>query len=202
MKEILKRWYVGLIIVPTIINYLTSYISLPDILEDWKTTIIISEFIVILIFAYELRLMGKRRPTKEPTIKPSDKAIVKDLIDTLDINLFQKEIYEVDSWYGYRRDAIRRVIEFSEKVNLISYKTTDEKLNELINGFNDSLESFTKFSSKELYGMDKDWYIPDKGSEVGLKKIEEARPVMNQMTTDSFERLKTLMKYLKDKEYV
>lgn len=202
MKEILKRWYVGLIIVPTIINYLTSYVSLPDILEDWKTTIIISEFIFILILTYELYLAGKRKQIKTMTIKPNDKAIVKDLMDTLDVNLFQKEIHEVDSWYGYRRDAIRKVIEFSEKVNLISYKTTDEKLNELINDFNDSLETFTKFSAKELYGMDKDWYTPDKGSEVGLKKIEEARPIMNQMATDSFEKLKTLMKYLKDKEYV
>jgi hypothetical protein len=202
MKDIFKRWYVGLIIIPVIINYLTSYISLPDILDDWKATVIITEFICIVILSYELHLIKKSKGQTEIQIKPSDKLIAKDLMDTLDIVVFQKEIYEQDSWYGYRRDAMKNIFNFTEKANLIANKTTDEKLNELISDFNRSLEEFTDFSAKELYGMDDVWYEPDKGTDFGKKKIEKARPVMNKMTTASFEKLKCLLKYLKDKEYV
>tara|TARA_B110000003_G_scaffold68842_1_gene70104 strand:- start:61814 stop:61951 length:138 start_codon:yes stop_codon:yes gene_type:complete len=36
MKKIRDKWYFGAIIIPVILNYLTNYIKIPVIFENWE----------------------------------------------------------------------------------------------------------------------------------------------------------------------
>lgn len=198
MERILNRWYVGLVILPILINYLTTYLTLPKIFEDWRITIIGMQSILILIFAYELMLRFKKDEPLE-----SDKEVIKRLLASLDIDEFQTDIYEQNSWYGYKKEAIRKIFDFTEKSGLLTNRTSDKKLNKLVDDLKNSLDKFTEYSSKQLFDLHlPDWYLPDKASDSGIKRAKIAEPIMNKMTTDSYNKLLRLITYLKKNKYM
>lgn len=200
MDKLLNKWYFGLIALPILINLLTNSIGLPDLFKDWSLTIIISLSFLIIVLLNELTLFSKK--IKELNYKPkkSDKKIIEKLLNLLDIDAFHEDIKEQDSWYGYRKDSIKKILEFKEAARLISNKTSDTKLNKLILDLKNALDDFCSFSSKELYGNG-DFYSPAKDSEFNLEKAEKAQPVMNAKAEFAFLKLTLLLDYLKCKHY-
>lgn len=203
MRRILDKWYLGMFIIPIILTYLTSYIKLPVIFSNWEYSIIASLVILTGILIYEIKTLQIELSILREKPKKTDKKIVGELLEILNINKFQEEIVHQDAWNGYHREDIDRIIEFQEKAKLIGYKTSNEKLNSLINRFLFRLEEFTDYSSKRVSGKG-NWLVPFKNYPKihSHEKIKKETEKMNEMTHECFAELEVLMEYLKEKEYV
>lgn len=200
MTRIVNKWYFSMIIIPIILTYLTSYFNLPKIFNNWKNSIITSLIILIAILIYELITLKKMLVEQSEKPKDNDKKIVKRLLDGLDLDTFHEDIYEQDAWYGYSKDAISCVMNFTMQSRLIKNKTSDKKLNILISNLTKKLNDFQEYSSIRLFG-DRTSYVPNK--ENGTReKIKLESLEMNRMTKESFFELEKLTDYLKKKEYI
>ena len=203
MKKILNNWYLSMFIIPIILTYLTNYIKLPIIFENWEYSIIASLIILIGILLYELRTLSNRLKMALEKPKKADKKIIRELLETLNIDEFHEGIVRQDAWNGYYRDDIHRIIEFKEKAKLIGYKTSSEKVNNLINNFLTKLDEFTEYSSLRVSGQG-DWLVPFKDNPDihPREKIRKETEVMNELTKKCFIELENLMEYLRNKEYL
>lgn len=201
MSRILEKWYFSLIIIPIIINLITVDLNLSDFINNWKVTLIGILTILCLILIYELSI--SKSLIKDLITKPKerDKRVIKELLDTLDIIDFEESIYKQNSWYGYSQEAIKKSILFTEKAESISFKTSDETLNNLITKLSNSIFDFNAYASTKLF-YEGESYKPAKENEYNLRMTEEATPIMNKMTTLSFENLKELLKYLRERDYL
>ncbi|QYJ67679.1 hypothetical protein [Flavobacterium litorale] len=131
MDRILNKWYFGLIIMPILVNLLTNSIGLPELFNNWIYTTIAILIISTSILMIELYQLNQKYKVLKFTPKESDKKIVVELLETLDVDLFHEKIEEQDSWYGYNQEAIEKAIDFAKKAGLISYRTSDAKANKL-----------------------------------------------------------------------
>ncbi|MDQ6471913.1 hypothetical protein RB619_14755 [Flavobacterium sp. LHD-80] len=200
MKKILDKWYLSIFIIPIILNYLTSYFSLPDIFKNWQYSIIISLVLLVFILLYELKNLKKQLNVFVP--KKSDKKIIQKLLRELDLDSFHEDIYEQNSWYGYKKDAISKSISFIYKARLIKNRVTDIKLQVLINNFTDKLNEFHEYSSIHLYGGD-NYFIPNKDNlSENRSLVEQETKEMNRLAKESFFELEKLVEYLKNIEYL
>lgn len=89
--------------------------------------------------------------------------------DNRDVDSFHDKIKNQDSWNGYEKDAISKAIDFAEKAGLISYKTTDNKLNQLIKELKDSIDDFNNYSSSQLFSNGH-YYAPAKDTDYNVEK--------------------------------
>lgn len=203
MKNITERWYLSIFIIPILLTYLTDYIKLPIIFSKWEYSIIASMTILIGILLYELKTISNSLKIARDIPRKADKKIVRELLETLNIDKFHEGIVLQDAWYGYHRDDIYRILKFQEKANLIGYATSNEEVNNLIKQLLVKLDDFTQYSSVRVSGQG-DWLIPFKDNpdihprEKIMKETEE----MNALTKKCFSELENLMIYLRDREYI
>tara|TARA_R110001632_G_scaffold1883_3_gene8430 strand:+ start:12289 stop:12897 length:609 start_codon:yes stop_codon:yes gene_type:complete len=202
MKKITDKWYVSLFIVPILLTYLTNFLTLPKILSIWEYSIISSLVIIILIFVYEIIKLKKRCNFLDSIPTEEDKKIIKKLLKSIDLEIFEDDVFNQNSWYGYKKEAINNIISFKFKSQLLKNKTRDKHLNSLIIDFNNKLLIFTEYSSTKLYGDSESFYTPLKDSEE--RKIVARRDCekMNEMTSNCFKKLEILIEYLKSKKYI
>lgn len=203
MRKILNKWYLSMFIIPIILTYLTDFVKLPIIFANREYSIIASMTILIWILLYELNTLANRLKIAREKPKKADKKIVRELLETLNIDKFHEDIVSQDAWNGYYRDSVHRIIEFQHKAKLIGYKTSSEKVNNLINQFLVKLDDFTQYSSVRVSGKG-DWLIPFKNSQDinTREKIKKETEEMNVLTKKCFVELENLITYLKDKEYL
>ncbi|WP_073481507.1 MULTISPECIES: hypothetical protein [unclassified Flavobacterium] len=200
MKKIFEKWYLSIFIIPIILTYLTSYFSLPDIFKNWQYSIIVSLLLLISILLYELRSLKKELNVFVP--KKSDKKIIQKLLKELDLDSFHDDIYEQNSWYGFKKEAISKSISFIYKARLIKNKVTDKKLQILINNFTDKLNEFHEYSSVNLYGRD-NYLVPNKDNlNENRNLVQQETKEMNRLAKESFVKLETLVEYAKNNEYL
>jgi len=128
---------------------------------------------------------------------------VRDLLETLNIDKFQEDIVRQDAWNGYQREDIHRIIEFQEKAKLIGYKTSNKKVNNLINDFLNKLHEFTDYSSLRVSGHG-DWLVPFKDNPKihPHEKIKKETEIMNDLSQKCFVELEVLIEFLKEKKYI
>ncbi|MDC6387686.1 hypothetical protein PP182_03270 [Maribacter sp. PR1] len=110
MRKILDKWYLSVFIIPIILTYLTNYFELPIIFQNWKNSIITSLVILLGILVYEIITLTKRVKELEEKPKKSDKKIIKELLNTLNIDKFHEDIVRQDAWNGYQREDIYRIL--------------------------------------------------------------------------------------------
>jgi hypothetical protein len=201
MEKLLSKWYFGLIILPILVNLLTNAVGFPDLFKEWSVTAIATLSFLVLVLINEIFILSNRLKNIEFAPKASDKKIVKNLLDVLDIDIFHEEIANQDSWYGYKQEAIRKSIDFSQSAGLVSNRTSDSKLNVLILGLKKSIDDFHSYSSKHLYNNG-DFYSPDKNTDYGVDRAKKAQPIMNEKAEDAFAKLTLLIDYLKRKNYL
>src|SRR5260221_3990086 len=185
MQKLLDKWYFGLIILPIITNYFTDYVKLPYLFKNWNYTFIFSLSILVIALLYDNVIL--KRNLKKINYIPNDrdKKIINKLLELLDVPSYQKDIYEQDSWNGYKKKALDNIYDFIEEAELINNKISDKVLNKLVEDLVGVLKKFSVYSGNNLYSDSKHYYIPDKNSEMNIKKLEKAQPVMNQMTTEA-----------------
>ena len=94
-----KYAYGSIILVPILINVITQSIDFKTVLANWYFTLVIILILTILILSYELIYARKLLSN----VKEIDKQKITLLLNKLDINAFQRDIVEVDSWNGYRQ---------------------------------------------------------------------------------------------------
>ena len=199
----LNKWYFGLIILPVLVNYLTEVVQLPDLFKNWAYTILGILTILVFILVYEIYGLRKENIELKSKPKESDKKIVTTLIDILDIDSFHEKIKKQDSHYGYEKEAISKTIIFAKTAGLISCRTADKKLNELIKKLKDSIDDFNGYCSIRLYlSVSGHFYLPAKGTDFNVQKAESARAIMNKKADIADERLTELITYLKTKNYL
>ncbi|MGE6352920.1 hypothetical protein ACQKCJ_03470 [Flavobacterium sp. NPDC079362] len=200
MKRILEKWYLSIFVIPIVLTYLTSYFSLPDIFKNWQYSIIVSLVLLVSILLYELRNLKNELNVFVP--KKSDKKIIQKLLKELDLDSFHEDIYEQNSWYGYKKEAISKSISFIYKARLIKNRVTDNGLQVLISNFTEKLNKFHEYSSIHLYGGD-NYFIPNKDNLSENRSIvEQETKEMNRLAKESFFELEKLMKYAKNNEYL
>lgn len=201
MDKLLNKWYFGLIAIPILTNLFTNTIGLPDLFKEWTTTLISTQSFLIIILATELIFLSREIRDIKFLPKESDKIIVKDLLATLDITSFHEDIKDQDSWYGYKQEAISKTINFAHDAGLISYRTSDSKLNKLILDLKNAIDDFNSYSARQLYGNG-DYYSPAKDTDFNIEKAKKARPLMNEKAEVAFTKLTLLLDYLRHKNYL
>jgi hypothetical protein len=202
MAKIFNKWYFGLIAIPIFINLLTNSIGLPDLFNEWTTTVIATLSFLAIILSTELIFLSKKIREIEFIPKESDKRIIKKLLITLDVDAFHEDIKDQDSWYGYKKEAIRKIIDFAQDAGLISNKTSDIKLNNLLLDLKNAIDDFDSYCSTQLYGNGDDWYSPAKDIDFNVEKAKIAQPIMNAKSETAFMKLTLLLDYLKQKNYL
>ncbi len=202
IQKILSKWYFTLVALPFCINLLSNHIGVPVLFENWSITIIVTlSFLTIILFV-ELYTLAQKNKELQFSPRKKDKEIVLSLLAHLDIDTFHKDIVNQDSWYGYRKEAMGKAIDFNHYADLMSNQTSDKKLNELIKGLKDAIEIFTNYSSMELYGSGEFFYKPAKDTDYNMARAIKSRPIMNGQTDLAFERLTILLSYLRKKNYI
>lgn len=201
MNKILDRWYMTIFIIPIVLTYSTNYLTLPDIFSNWQYSIIVSLFIIIGILLYEIFLLKRQIEHRKIEPKRRDKEIINDLLSTLNLDVFHEDIYEQNAWYGYKKEAISNIIDFTSDVRLIKNKTSDKELNSYLENFTNKLKDFQEYSAVRLFG-ETNFYMPNKDSKEAKKIAEIETKKMNELTKESFLELEKLMQYLREKEYV
>ncbi|TJY37930.1 hypothetical protein [Pontimicrobium aquaticum] len=201
MSRIINRWYIGLIFIPVIITYSTNYFKLPDILANWKDSLIATLTIIISILVYELYRLNKKHLLLKLEPNKRDQKVIKKLLNYLDLDSFQEDIYKQDAWYGYKDEAIYKTTKFYDKVRLIKNKISDPKLNVLLNSFTNELKSFHEYSSMRLSG-DRGYLKPFKDTVKQKENAKQQTAKMNKMTKSCFEKLDELIKYLIENKYL
>jgi len=202
MKRFLEKWYMGLIILPILVNILTASLNLQTLLNNWNYTIIGTLIISNLITIYEYKRIKNENIKIKITPKKNDKRIINELLNILDPDTFQDKIAEQSCWYGYEKKAMKKVFGFCEKSRLITYKTNDSRLNKLIQSLRENLENFTEQSSKILYSDNDYSYTIDKTREHEVKRAKEVYPKIDEKTKESLRILEILLDYAKQKDYL
>lgn len=202
MNKLFNKWYFGLIVIPIVINLLTNTIGLPDLFKEWTMTLIATLSFLTIILTTELLVLSRKIKDCEFKPKESDKKIVKSLLTTLDIDMFHEDIKDQDSWYGYKREAIRKSIDFSQDSRLLSNRTSDKELNKLLLDLKNSIDDFNSYSSRQLWRDGDNWYSPVKDTDSNLQKAKKASPIMNAKADFAFTKLTFLLDYLKHKIYL
>lgn len=201
MNKVLNKWYFGLVIIPVLVNYLTEVIRLPTLFKNWNYTIIGILAIAVLILSFEVIRMNKVIHQFKSTPKKSDKKIVKELIEILDVDSFHDKIKEQNTWYGYEKEAIRKTFKFSEKAGLIGYRTTDKKLNKIIQDLKEAIDDFNHFCGSNVY-PNGSFYALAKDTDFNVEKAEKATPIMNEKADFAFSKLSVLMDYLRSRNFL
>jgi ferric iron reductase protein FhuF len=201
MKKLLEKWYFSLVIIPIIINLSTSMIRLPASFEDWHYTITAMLVVLVIILIFEKSNASKEIKNIKKTPKNSDKQIVKRLFEMLQIDTFQENFHEQDSWNGYKNSAMSGMFTFEEKALNLSHKTSDDKLNKLIEELHQSVKQFFSITSKVLYSNG-GFYALDKNSDYNIKEAKEFAPKMNSQTDEVYLRLSALYDYAKQHNYL
>jgi hypothetical protein len=195
-----RKWYLSIFIIPIVLTYLTSYFSLPDVFKNWQYSIIVSLVLLVSILMYELRNLKKQLNAFVP--QKSDKKIIQKLLKELDLDSFHEDIFEQNSWYGYKKEAIRKSISFTYKARLLKNRVTDSKLQTFINNFTEKLNDFHEYSSVNLYGGDH-YFIPNKDNLKEFRSlVEQETKEMNRLAKESFIELEKLVEYTKNKLYL
>ncbi len=201
MDKILSKWYFGLITLPILINLLTNTFGLPDLFKEWTITLIATLTFLTIILTTELIRLSRKIREIEFKPKESDKRIVIKLLTTLDVDTFHEEIKNQDSWYGYQKEAIRKIINFAQDAGLVSNKTSDLQLNTLLLDLKNAIDDFNSYSSLQLYGNG-DFYSPAKDTDFNIEKANKAQPIMNAKANFAFTKLTLLLDYLKHRNYL
>ena len=202
MDKLLNKWYFGIVVIPILINLLTSKIGLPDLFREWDLTLISSLTFLTVILSTEYYILWKKHEEVLSKPKTSDKRIIRRLLNSLDVDMFQIEIKEQDSWDGYSKEAVRKTIAFSEEAGLISNQTSDKKLNSLVFNLKEAIDNFNRYSSTKLYSDHEHFYTPAKENERLRKEALEVCPIMNKKAKYAFEQLELLQDYLNKKNYL
>ena len=202
MRKLNWKWYIAVIVIPIIINYFTDTVKLSDIFNNASYIVIFCLGILVIALQYDNVTLKQNLRKINSTPNERDKKIINKLLKLLDVPSFQKEIYEQDSWNGYKIKSLDKVFDFIEQVELINNRTSDKVLNKLVEDLAGVLKKFAEYSGTHLYNDGGHYYTPDKNSEMNIKKLEMAQPVMNQMTTDAFNKLTVLLNYCRERNYL
>ncbi len=116
--------------------------------------------------------------------------------------MFHEDIKNQDSWYGYKKEAIGKTIDFAQECGLVSNKTSDKNLNKLFLDLKNEIEDFNSYSAEQLYGNGHIWYSPAKDTDFNVEKAKIAQPIMNSKAEFAFKKLTLLMDYLRHKNYL
>lgn len=135
---------------------------------------------------------------KRKILSSEDKEVIKKLLQTLDVDNFQENIYQQNAWYGYSLESIQKTTSFvkeSERIsNFIAQKKSRrsvEKIRTLLKEFNQLV--IEKMNTKRTsYILPKE---PDKYSQSEATAI-----VLNEKTKRIFQELEKFVFYIK-KEY-
>lgn len=203
MKKIIDRWYISLVLLPLIINYFTDFFKISGAFSITNLWLLFLAIILFIGFMEYYKLYSELKYLKHIP-KVNDKKIVRELLEKLDVMLFEEEISRKNSWYGYDSDAFFKTLDFVNDSRLLSYKTSDKRLNELINQFCDSLIVFHGYCSDKLFG-----------SKIGRNELEFAKESkesyeaaktqsveMNRLTSIAQRKLEKLLDYLRTFNYL
>ena len=132
---------------------------------------------------------------KRKRLSYEDKEVIKKLLQTLDVNNFQENIYQQNAWYGYSLESIKKTTSFvkeSERIsNFIAQKKSRrsvEKIRTLLKEFNQLV--IEKMNTKRTsYILPKE---PDKYSH-----SEAIAIVLNEKTKKIFQELEKFVFYIK-----
>jgi len=140
-----------------------------------------------LKYKYSTRVAGDSKLTKK------DLKTINDLLNILDIKSFQEEIVMTNSWYGYNKKAIKRVLDFIEEVDLINRKTSNYKLNSLLQYFKFTLETFTNYSAKNMVSNDMSYELLLKLKEGDVPEADRIAKKINKKAKNGFVVLKEII---------
>jgi len=165
--------------------FLSSTLS---ILDSFYIASIIAAAILAVSFDY----------FKRKRLSSEDREVIKKLLQTLDVDDFQENIYQQNAWYGYSLESIQKTTSFvkeSERIsNFIAQKKSRrsvEKIRTLLKEFNQLV--IEKMNTKRTsYTLPKE---PDKYSQSEATAI-----VLNEKTKKIFQELEKFVFYIK-KEY-
>lgn len=209
MKGILSRWYISGLLIPVGINLLTDYFGLPVLLKNWTHTIIAVLFILILILIFELHESKKQanysfcdsqqEPKSQTTsnsyqLNKTDKEIIQNLLDKLDIRSIEKAILENDI-VSYNQ-VKQKANPFIKEAGYIANLTGNKELNKLIGEVARALNDFLKLSLSEIVN------IPSNPEKITAMNKNGEFKVMHKTSALLLVKIMALMDYVKGHKYI
>ncbi|WP_336827988.1 hypothetical protein [Sphingobacterium multivorum] len=200
MSRVFEKWYVSLIIIPILLTYLTNYFTIPLLTSDWKIAIIFSLSITVIILLLEIKTIYKKQQYVSHIITVDTETITR-LLNTLDVEMFQQDVCEQDSWNGYKQEAIHNIIDYQYATRLVKNRILNPKIHLLFSNFNDKLNKFTSFTQYHVSGHSLGFLVPFKDSG-DREKVREDSFTMNRLSKEAFQEFEVLIIFLKKNGYL
>lgn len=200
MKKVIDRWYISLIVIPTLLTYLTNYYTLPKLFSDWKVSAIFTLIMLAVILLIELKIKNEEVVKLKNTPNPSDLKAIKRLFKKLDVNAFEEDICNADAWNGYKQNSVNNITAYQYASRLTKNEILDSEIRLAFSNFNYQLEKFTDFTRYHVSGHPAGFLVPFK--DVNQEKARADSDIMNELSSNAHTAFKKLLILLKAKNYL
>lgn len=189
-KKIMQHWFVVFVFFPYLVPLIFNTMSM-------EIQIICSLIILCLCLSYEWYRAEKRNNA----LRDPDKNTLSRLFSFFDINEFEEKISNTNAWYGYSQRSIRKVIEFTEQLNLPSNQIAKERVAKRLDQIRIALEDFIDFSSKKMY-PEREYFVLPKDNEQQYRQSEVNAQIINEKSKKVIDLLLSFRKYMIEKDNV
>lgn len=201
----MKRWYLSLIFIPIIVNFITNTISYKDLIENPLMCFLVISLLVNIIFTGEYFIL-KSRYSKLNTIDNTDKKNILSLLSFLNLEdnegIIRSASHTEKIKYEYLDDLRKFFKESHKSKYLISNRFVKKDLKNLIDSLDNYLEVLAR-DTVSYYEDDGNYFaIPYENKHINYDLYNKRIQATNQ-ALDMFEKnLDVLMNNLKNKNYI
>lgn len=164
---------------------------LSSTLSFWDSFSIVSTTVgVFLIVSFEY--------FKRKRLSSEDKEVIKKLLQTLDVDNFQENIYQQNAWYGYSLESIQKTTSFVKESERISNFIAQKKSRRSVEKIRTLLKEFNQLVIEKMNTKRTSYILPKEPDK--YLQSEAIAIVLNEKTKRIFQELEKFVFYIK-KEY-
>ena len=135
---------------------------------------------------------------KRKRLSYEDKEVIKKLLQTLDVNNFQENIYQQNAWYGYSLESIKKTTSFVKESERISNFIAQKKSRRSVEKIRTLLKEFNQLVIEKMNTKRTSYILPKEPEK--YSQSEAIAIVLNEKTKKIFQELEKFVFYIK-KEY-
>lgn len=133
--------------------------------------------------------------------KNYNKIILEEIFSFLNLDDFNKHIYSKNSWYGYRKESIYRLIEFKDVADEKKDLLLDDEIKSSIDKMVDDITDFLNFSSSKMFREGEE-YVFLKRNEKEYDENLKYSEIVTQKSRLAYESVRRCIIFLDDKYHI
>ena len=162
--------------------FLSSTLS---ILDSFYIASIIAAAILAVSFDY----------FKRKRLSSEDREVIKKLLQTLDVDDFQENIYQQNAWYGYSLESIQKTTSFVKESERISNFIAQKKSRRSVEKIRTLLKEFNQLVIEKMNTKRTSYTLPRESDK--YSQSEATAIVLNEKTKKIFQELEKFVFYIK-----